>query len=51
MYTWNLAKGTVTIRKDKATLELTSNAAGLFQYSLDAQEFEHCNAVPYQECE
>ena len=43
--------GYVTIRKDIAVLDLTVNTDGVFQYSLDAQEYEQFNAAPYKEGE
>ena len=46
----NLANGFVAINKDKAVIDLIANSNGVFQYSLDAQKFEHFDAVPYQNC-
>ena len=44
----NLANGFITISKDKAVIDLEGNTNGVFQYSLDGQEFEQFDAVPDQ---
>ena len=46
-----LANGFVTIGKDTAVIDLIANADGVFQYSLDGQEFEQFDAIPHQNCE
>ena len=46
-----LAWGSVAICKDKAVLELTANADGVFEYSLDTEKHGPLNAESYQKCE
>ena len=47
----NVAKGSVTVKKDTVIIDLIANTDGVFQYSLDTKECQQVNAVTYQEGE
>ena len=50
MYIIILAHGTITADQNKAVLNLIANTDGVFQYSLDCQEWESIDATQLEEC-